>query len=172
MSKIIVFAKEGFEGRRSEFNSNVHDLEEVGFNKVILSIKVIGTPWVAYYEKNYTGRQRLFEEGEYPILEDKAMFSSLKIVNDDLSDPEIELFEHVQYQGRKVTLRSETNLQEISFSDTASSHIVKGGVWVLYAAINRQGYQLITFPGDKIPSYLPIHFNDEVTWLRPLVPKP
>ncbi|KAL0195217.1 hypothetical protein M9458_008789, partial [Cirrhinus mrigala] len=153
MSKIIVFCKDGFEGRTAEFKNNVHNLEKKGFNQVISSLKVIGAPWVAYYEKNFTGKQRLFEEGEYATLEDKEKFSSLKMITDDLDDPEIQLFEHANYEGRAVTLYKETNLQNIDFSDVASSHKVKGGVWVLYE-------QLVSFPGNQVSSYFPHSFND------------
>lgn len=172
MSKIIVFTEEGFEGRTAEFKNCVHNLEDKGFSKVISSIKVIGSPWVAYYDKNFAGEQWILEEGEYPKLEDKVKFSSLKMVTDDLDNPKIELFEHVNYEGRQVTLRKETNLQDIAFSDTASSHKVKGGVWVLYDYPNRQGRQVISFPGDEVPSYLPISFNDKASYVRPLLPKP
>uniref|UniRef100_A0A8C1QR88 Beta/gamma crystallin 'Greek key' domain-containing protein n=1 Tax=Cyprinus carpio TaxID=7962 RepID=A0A8C1QR88_CYPCA len=149
MSKIVVFTKEGFNGRTAEFKNNVNNLEKRGFNNAISSLKVIGAPWVAYYDKNFTGKQRVFEEGEYATLEDKGKFSSLKMIADDLDDPEIQLFEHVDYQGRRVTLRRETNLHDIDFSDIASSHKVKGGVWVLYQHVNCQGDQLVSFPGDE-----------------------
>ncbi|XP_016116801.1 epidermal differentiation-specific protein-like [Sinocyclocheilus grahami] len=172
MSKIVVFTEEGFIGRTAEFKNDVHDLEERGFNNVISSLKVIGTPWVAYYDKNFTGKQRVFEEGEYATLEDKGKFSSLKMITDDLDNPEIQLFEHVNYGGRSVTLQKETNLHKIAFSDIASSHKVKGGVWVLYEDVNRHGAQLVSFPGDQVPSYLPLSFNDVASHVRPLLPKP
>nr|XP_006643478.1 PREDICTED: epidermal differentiation-specific protein-like [Lepisosteus oculatus] len=171
MSKIIVFTKEGFTGRTAEFKNNVHDLEEKGFNNAISSLKVIGVPWVAYYENNFVGKQRVFEEGEYPTLDDKGRFSSLRMITDDLDDPEIQLFEHINYKGREVTLREETNLQAIAFSDIASSHKVKGGVWVLYGGVNRQGSQLVSFPGDNVPNYVKISFNDVASHVRPLLPK-
>uniref|UniRef100_A0A9J7ZT09 Beta/gamma crystallin 'Greek key' domain-containing protein n=2 Tax=Cyprinus carpio TaxID=7962 RepID=A0A9J7ZT09_CYPCA len=171
MSKIVVFTKEGFNGRTAEFKNNVNNLEKRGFNNAISSLKVIGAPWVAYYDKNFTGKQRVFEEGEYATLEDKGKFSSLKMIADDLDDPEIQLFEHVDYQGRRVTLRRETNLHDIDFSDIASSHKVKGGVWVLYQHVNCQGDQLVSFPGDEVPSYLPLSFNDVASHVRPLLPK-
>uniref|UniRef100_A0A671KHK9 Beta/gamma crystallin 'Greek key' domain-containing protein n=1 Tax=Sinocyclocheilus anshuiensis TaxID=1608454 RepID=A0A671KHK9_9TELE len=101
----------------------------LGFNNVISSLKVIGAPWV---------------EGEYATLEDKGKFSSLKMITDDLGDPEIQLFEHVNYGGRSVTLHKETNLHDIAFSDIASSHKVKGGVWVLYEHVNRQETMTVT----------------------------
>ncbi|XP_067247266.1 epidermal differentiation-specific protein-like [Chanodichthys erythropterus] len=172
MSKIIVFSKEAFEGRTAEFKNNVRNLEEKGFNDVICSIKVIGAPWVAYYDKNFAGKHLVFEEGEYSTLDDKGKFSSLKMVTDDLDNPEIQLFEHINYQGRKVTLRREANLHDIDFSDIASSHKVKGGVWVLYQHVNRQGSQLVSFPGDEVPNYVPLGFNDVVSHVRPLLPKP
>ncbi|RXN21024.1 epidermal differentiation-specific -like protein [Labeo rohita] len=172
MNKIIVFSKDAFEGRTAEFKNDVHNLEEKGFNDVISSIKVIGAPWVAYYDKNFTGKQRVFEEGEYAILEDKGRFSSLKMITDDLDNPEIQLFQCANYGGRSVTLRKETNLHDIDFSDTTSSHKVKGGVWVLYEHVSRQGAQLVSFPGDKVPSYFSLSFNDVASHVRPLLPKP
>ncbi|KAL1276167.1 hypothetical protein QQF64_035790 [Cirrhinus molitorella] len=105
-------------------------------------------------------------------LDEKGSFSSLKIITDDLDDPEIQLFEHVNYQGRSVTLRQETSLHDIDFSDIASSHKVKGGVWVLYEHINCQGAQLVSFPGEEVPSYFPHSFNDVASHVRPLLPKP
>ncbi|XP_073694700.1 epidermal differentiation-specific protein-like [Garra rufa] len=188
MNKIIIFSEEAFRGRTAEFKNDVHNLEEnafnkgrrtrfracysPGFNDVISSVKVVGAPWVAYYGKNFTGKQRLFEEGEYATLEDKGRFSSLRMITDDLENPKITLFEHVNYQGRKVILHEETNLHNIDFSNVASSHKVKGGVWVLYEHINRQGAQLVCFPGEKVPSYIPLSFNDVVSYVRPLLPKP
>ncbi|KAL1276388.1 hypothetical protein QQF64_036011 [Cirrhinus molitorella] len=145
MSKIVVFTEEGFKGRTAEFKNNVNNLEEKGFGDVISSLKVIGAPWV------------FFPSGSSP---------------DDLDNPEIQLFEHINYQGRSVTLRQETSLHDIDFSDIASSHKVKGGVWVLYEHINRQGAQLVSFPGDEVPSYLSLSFNDVASHLHPLLPKP
>ncbi|RXN21977.1 epidermal differentiation-specific -like protein [Labeo rohita] len=172
MSKIVVFTKEGFKGRTAEFKNDVRNLEEKGFSDVISSLKVIGAPWVAYYDKNFIGKQRVFQEGEYATLDDKGMFSSLKIITDDLDNPEIQLFEDVNYQGRSVTLRQETSLPDITFNDVASSHKVKGGVWVLYEHINRQGAQLVSFPGEEVPSYFPLSFNDVASHVHPLLPKP
>ncbi|RXN39505.1 epidermal differentiation-specific -like protein [Labeo rohita] len=102
MSKIVVFTEEGFRGRTAEFKNNVRNLEEKGFSDVISSLKVIGAPWVAYYDKNFAGKQRVFQEGEYATLDDKGMFSSLKIITDDLDNPEIQLFEDVLACKRRI----------------------------------------------------------------------
>ncbi|KAI7813924.1 putative epidermal differentiation-specific protein-like [Triplophysa rosa] len=135
MSKIIVYTGEGFTDRRVEFNGNVPNLVDKGLNDSISSLKVIGAPWVAYYDVNYVGNQRVFEEGEYPTLVDNRQFSSLRMITEDLRNPEIQLFEHNNYGGRSVILKRELNLHQVDFSDTASSHKVKSGVWVLYTSI-------------------------------------
>ncbi|XP_077065684.1 epidermal differentiation-specific protein-like [Siphateles boraxobius] len=154
MSKIIIYTKRTFEGKSSEFNQDVSDLEEEGFKDTIASMKVIGQPWVAYYGKKYGGKQRVFEVGQYTSLDGKGQFFSLKMVTDDLTNPEIQLFEESNYQGRNTTLERQADFLNIkSFSDKASSHKVTRGVWVLYEQINCKGFQLISYPGDRIPSY-------------------
>ncbi|KAK7130506.1 hypothetical protein R3I94_008694 [Phoxinus phoxinus] len=172
MSKITVYSQEGFGGRSAEFQQDVSDLEEKGFNNAIASIKVIGEPWVAYYDKDFDGKQRVFEQGEYATLDDKGRFSSFKKVTADLTNPEIQMFEHINYQGRSVIIRNETNLTEIDFNDKASSHRVRRGVWVLYEDINRRGSQLIAFPGDYVSNYVPLSFNDKASCVRPLLQRP
>ncbi|KAK7130505.1 hypothetical protein R3I94_008696 [Phoxinus phoxinus] len=172
MSKIIVYSRPSFEGRSAEFMYDVSNLAEKGFDNSIASIKVIGEPWVAYYDKKFAGKQQVFEQGEYATFEDKDKFSSLKKVTADLTDPEIQLFEHVNYGGRSVILRKETNLQEITFSNIASSHKVTRGVWVLYDGINRQGFQLIAFPGEQVSNYGALCFNNKASCVRPLLPRP
>lgn len=172
MSKIIVYSDKRFNGRAAEFKHDVRDLELKDFDNAIASIKVIGAPWVAYYGKNFSGKQRVFEEGEYPFLEDDGCFSSLRIITDDLDNPEIQLFEHVDYTGNSVILYWERNLHDINFSDTVSSHKVKAGVWVIYEHINRQGAQFVSFPGEEVPNYIPYSFNDIASHVRPLQPEP
>ncbi len=172
MSKIVVYTEESFNGRKSELKNNVHDLEERGFNKVISSIQVIGTPWVAYYNKNSLESSGYLRKESTLPLRTKEGFLPSRLITDDLENPEIQLLEHVNYGGRSVTLRRETNLHDFDFSDIASSHKVKGGVWVLYDHVNRQGAQLVSFPGNQVPSYLPLSFNDAVSHVRPLLPKP
>ncbi|XDV26170.1 hypothetical protein PO909_029946 [Leuciscus waleckii] len=173
MSKISVYTREAFGGRAVNLNHDVRDLEQEGFNNAIASLKVIGEPWVAYYDKNFAGKQLMFEAGEYATLAvDRGKFSSLKMVSDDLANPEIQLFEFINYQGRTVTLRNEANLPNILFSDKASSHKVISGVWILYDGINRKGDQLIAFPGDQVPNYGPLNFDNKASSVRPLLPRP
>lgn len=93
------------------------------------------------------------------------------MITEDLSNPEIQLFEHAYYKGRSIVLKDEKNLQHVDFSDAASSHKVKSGVWVLYEHVDLQGKQLVCFPGKNVPSYCEIGFNDVISYARPLKPK-
>lgn len=171
MSKIIVYTGEDFNGRGVAFTNNEPNLVDKGWNDIISSLEVIGAPWVAYYDVNYLGNQRVFEEGDYPTLVDKRQFSSLRMITEDLSNPEIQMFEHIDYGGRSVILKRETNLHQVDFADTASSHKVKSGVWVLYEHVNRGGRQLVFFPGQEVPNYCKIGYNDVVSQVRPLLYK-
>ncbi|KAK7149164.1 hypothetical protein R3I94_008695 [Phoxinus phoxinus] len=171
MSKITVYSQGGFGGTSAEFQHDVSDLADEGFKDAIASIKVIGQPWVAYYDKSFAGKQRVFEQGEYATLDDKGRFSSLKWVTADLTHPEIQMFEQVNYQGGNKNTSKETNLQDIEdFSNIASSHKVTRGVWVLYEFANRKGSQLIAYPGEQVPSYVPLSFSDVARCVRPLLP--
>ncbi|XP_055058082.2 epidermal differentiation-specific protein-like [Misgurnus anguillicaudatus] len=170
-NKILVYTGEGFTGVCGEFSQDVAVLKDHGLDKVISSLKVIGAPWVGCYLPNFEGKTRLFEEGEYPTLEDKKQFSSLRKITQNLENPEIQLFEDTYWQGRSVTLKEETNLQNIDFNDTASSHKVKSGVWVLYQHCDRGGNQMVCFPGEQIDDYIVHGFNDVMSHARPLLPK-
>ncbi|XP_073714908.1 epidermal differentiation-specific protein-like [Misgurnus anguillicaudatus] len=169
-NKIIIYSEAGFNGRITEFKKNVLNLEEKGITQ-ISSFQIIGAPWVVYFEKNYTGNQMIFEEGDYPSY-DKGRFLSMKIITEDLGvKPEIQIFEDTNYGGKSVTLQHETNLHNINFGDTASSHKVISGTWVLYEHVDRQGKQLLCLPGQEVPNYCEIGFNDVISHVRPLVSK-
>ncbi|NXR70804.1 EDSP protein, partial [Rhadina sibilatrix] len=97
------------------------------------SVKVIGRPWVAYEHENYGGRFLVLEEGEHNFvgkdMNDKI--SSLEVITEDLTNPQITLYEHVNYQGRSRIITRATNLAAGHHNDMMSSHKVQKGVWLL-----------------------------------------
>ncbi|KAL7864053.1 hypothetical protein AOLI_G00154730 [Acnodon oligacanthus] len=122
MSKIIVYEHFDLQGISREFTSSVSNLIQESFNDCISSLKVIGNPWVVYSDINFSGTQEVYEEGEYARVEHNDSISSLEMVMEDLTDPQITLYEHVNYHGRSIVLKNETNLCHGSFNDIASSH--------------------------------------------------
>ena len=109
MSKIIVYEHVDFQGISREFTSSVSNLIQENFNDCISSLKVIGNPWVLYSDINFSGNPEIYEEGEYARVEHNDSISSLEMVTEDLTDPQITLYEHDNYQGRTV-LKNETSL--------------------------------------------------------------
>ncbi|MGH0123340.1 UNVERIFIED_CONTAM: hypothetical protein FKN15_056322 [Acipenser sinensis] len=111
MSKIVVYQHANFQGLSKEFHSDVPNL-------------VIDQAWVAYEHIDYKGQQNVYEEGEYFSIDRNYSFSTLKIITEDLENPEIVLFQHANFQGRQVGLNTETILKFVHFNDETSSHIV------------------------------------------------
>ena len=99
MSKIIVYEHVNFQGLSREFTSDVSNLIDYNFNDCISSLKVVGNPWVAYRDVNFCGPQLVFEEGEYSQMENNDTISSLHIVTEDLTNPQLTLYVHVVYQS-------------------------------------------------------------------------
>ncbi|KAI4899662.1 hypothetical protein NFI96_003957 [Prochilodus magdalenae] len=181
MNKITVYDKPNFEGLSREFTSNVASLNDESFNDCISSLKVVGNPWVLYSNPNFSGYQYVFEEGEYPTVEwhktllssllfSTASFgpSSLEVVTENLEDPQITLYEQPNYKGKSVVYMSETNLCYGSFNDSASSHKVQRGAWVLYQHKDRSGVQMLARASQDLPHYG--WFNNRLSHLRPLKP--
>ncbi|XP_066526989.1 epidermal differentiation-specific protein-like [Hoplias malabaricus] len=168
MSKIIVSEHCNFKGKSREFTSSVPNLVQQDVNDCISSLKVIGNPWVVHQHVNYSGAQYVYEEGEYPSVECNDCFSSLQLVTEDLKNPQITLYEHVNYQGKSLILTTETSLASSGFNDVASSHKVQRGVWVLYEHSNRGGGYMVARASRGMPNYPA--FNDRVSHVRPLKP--
>uniref|UniRef100_A0A4W4E0S3 Beta/gamma crystallin 'Greek key' domain-containing protein n=1 Tax=Electrophorus electricus TaxID=8005 RepID=A0A4W4E0S3_ELEEL len=144
MNKIIVYEHINFEGLSKEFTSNVSNLVEHFFNDTISSLKVIGNPWVAYTDINFSGSQAVYEEGEYNRVNPNDSISSLEMITDDLTNPQITLYEHshINFEGLSKEFTSNvSNLVEHFFNDTISSLKVIGNPWVAYTDINFSGSQ-------------------------------
>ncbi|XP_062871551.1 epidermal differentiation-specific protein-like [Trichomycterus rosablanca] len=168
MNKIIVYQHVNFGALSKEFTSDVSNLLTENFNDCISSLKVIGNPWVTYENINYSGSQRVYEEGEYAMVESNDSISSLRLVREDLSNPQITLYEDSNYRGRSIVINCETNLCLGTFNDRASSHRVQRGAWVLYQDVDRGGAQMVARAGEELSNYG--WFNDRLSHLRPLMP--
>lgn len=149
-----------------ECTSSVPNLVDQGFNNFISSLKVIGNPWVTYTESDFSGQEKVFEEGEYSRVERNDSFSSLELLSNDLSDPQITLHEEENYKGRSIVCTSETNLKFASFNDRASSYKVQRGAWVIFEHDDASGGQTVVRATCDVPSFG--WFVGRVPYLRPL----
>ncbi|NXW81233.1 EDSP protein, partial [Hirundo rustica] len=172
MGKIIIYEYADFQGLSKEFTSDIASLKDADWNDLASSAKVIGQPWVAYERENYGGRFLVLEEGEHNFV-GKNMnntISSLQMITEDLSNPEITLYEHPNYQGKSRIITEATNLAAGHDNDIMSSHKVQRGVWLLCECRDGSGIQYLAREHEHLPDYNAIKFNDKLSFLRPLRP--
>ncbi|XP_004855497.1 absent in melanoma 1 protein isoform X2 [Heterocephalus glaber] len=63
---IILFERENLKGKKIELNAEIVNLQSLGFNTQIRSVRVIGGIWITYEYGNYRGRQFLLSPAEVP----------------------------------------------------------------------------------------------------------
>ncbi|XP_032942915.1 epidermal differentiation-specific protein-like [Catharus ustulatus] len=172
MGKIIIYEHANFQGLSREFTTDIPNLTAVGWNDIVSSVKVGGQPWVAYEHVEYEGQFLVFEEGEHSFvgkdMNDKI--SSLQLIIEDLHNPQITLYQHVEYKGRSRIVRETTNLAGGEDDDIVSSHKVQRGVWLLCENSDGSGPPHLAQEHEDVPNYKTIDFNDKLSFLRPLRP--
>ncbi|NXJ24237.1 EDSP protein, partial [Dicrurus megarhynchus] len=172
IGKIIIYEHVDFQGLPKEFHTNISNLKDADWNDTISSVKVIGQPWVAYEHVNYGGQFLVFEEGDHDFVGKKMndRISSLQVITENLHDPQITLYEHVDYQGKSRIVREATNLGAGHDNDIMSSHKVQRGAWLLCEHSDGSGIQHLARNHGNLPNYKAINFNDKLSFLRPLHP--
>ncbi|NWJ00488.1 EDSP protein, partial [Crypturellus undulatus] len=172
MGKIIIYEDANFQGYSKEFTSDIADLKNVDWNDCISSVKVIGQPWVAYEHIHYTGQFLVLEEGEHSFVghEMNDKISSLQLITENLHNPQITLYEHIDYQGKSWVIKEATNLSRGYNNDVVSSHKVQKGVWLLCENSDGSGFRYLAREHEHFPNYNAINFNDKLSFLRPLRP--
>ncbi|XP_069099077.1 epidermal differentiation-specific protein [Pleurodeles waltl] len=170
MNTITVYEHANFQGLHKTFTANVQNLVNESFNDCISSVKIVGQPWILYEQKDYQGWSLALEEGEYSGLSMNDGVSSLRLITDDLSNPQITVYEHINGGGKAVVLTEEANLTFGSMQDNISSHRVQRGAWALYEHINRGGRCIVARAGEYLANYCDIGFNDQVSHVYPLRP--
>ncbi|XP_072106175.1 epidermal differentiation-specific protein-like [Mobula birostris] len=171
MSKITLYEKPDFTGEDQDFVDNILDVTVRKFDNTARSIRVIGQHWVAYAGKNFTGAFKVLGPGDHAYLgELDQKILSLRLVKEDLKNPEIVLYKHVNYKGQSRSIRETTNdLRRAGFANLVSSHKVKAGVWILFQHANLCGERLITFEGNEWPNYCHFKWNDKLSSVKALL---
>ncbi|XP_072894809.1 epidermal differentiation-specific protein-like [Hemitrygon akajei] len=168
MSKIILYENPDFTGEDKEFVDDVKDLSVLNFNNTARSVRVIGRHWVVYTDSDHKGQFKVFGPGDHGNLGTLDQnISSLRLVKEDMLNPDIVLYEHVDYKGKSRSIKETTdNLSRSGFDNLVSSHKVKQGVWILYQDLNQSGPRLITFQDDEWDNYCQFKWNDKLSSVR------
>uniref|UniRef100_V9L9G9 Ep37-A2 n=1 Tax=Callorhinchus milii TaxID=7868 RepID=V9L9G9_CALMI len=168
MSSITLYEQPFFKGNSKTFNENVRDLAIYSFLKMVRSLKVEGKPWIAYGGQEFCGDFKIYKEGDHTNLGDfSEKISSLQVIKVSLEDPEIVLYEHINYGGKKVSvLEVNRNVKGAGLEGHISSHKVKKGAWILYTETELHGKRM--FSMEDQPNYCILGWNDQVSSLKPL----
>ncbi|NWX45456.1 EDSP protein, partial [Steatornis caripensis] len=172
MGKIIIYEHANFQGYSREFTGDIGNLKDVDWNDCVSSVKVIGQPWVAYEHLNYTGQLLVFEEGEHSFVGQQmnGKITSLRLITENLCNPQTTLYEHAQYEGKSRVVKAATDLGRGYDNDTVSFHKVQRGAWLLCEHSDGSGLRYIAREHEHLPNYNAISFNDRLSFLRPLLP--
>nr|BAA85464.1 gep [Cynops pyrrhogaster] len=176
MDSITVYEGRKLRGLHKTFTADVPDLTKECFNDCISSVKVVGQPWILYEHPNYQGRCIALEEGEHSHLPFSFLssltdkISSLKLITDDLINPQITVYENMHEGGKALVLTQESDMVFGGMNNKISSHRVQSGAWVLYENREKRGRCIVARAGEYLANYCDIGFNDQVSYVYPLRP--
>ncbi|XP_064364916.1 beta/gamma crystallin domain-containing protein 1 isoform X2 [Dromaius novaehollandiae] len=170
--KVQLFSEPDFKGNCQIFEKNTKCIDSFAAK----SSKILDGSCIVYDQEEFSGNQYVLEEGIYPDLtamgcSPQAVLKSLRIVNIELSEPRIALFEKVGFHGKKIEFSTEIlNLQFLGYNPRIASVQVLGGIWIIYEHSNYRGRQMMLSP-NEIPDWYKLSGYCLIGSLRPLLQK-
>ncbi|NXM58918.1 CRBG1 protein, partial [Illadopsis cleaveri] len=170
--KVQLFSEPEFKGNCQIFEKNTRCIDSFA----VKSSKILDGSCIVYDQEEFAGNQYVLEEGIYPDLtamgcSPQAVLKSLQIINIELSEPCIALFEKMGFQGKKIEFSTEIlNLQFLGYNPRIASVQVLGGIWIIYEHSNYRGRQMLLTP-NEIPDWYKASGFCQIGSLRPLLQK-
>uniref|UniRef100_A0A452GLA8 Beta/gamma crystallin 'Greek key' domain-containing protein n=1 Tax=Gopherus agassizii TaxID=38772 RepID=A0A452GLA8_9SAUR len=170
---VQLFSEPEFKGNCQIFEKNTNYIDDSFATK---SSKVLGGSWIAYDKEDFSGNQYVLEEGTYSNLSamgcpPQTRLKSLRVINIELSEPSIALFEKKGFKGKKMEFTTEVlNLQFLGYNPRIASVQVFGGMWIIYEYSNYRGRQMLLSP-NEIPDWRKLSGCHQIGSLRPLLQK-
>lgn len=168
---LVLFEHDQYGGRSLAVRERVDNLAESGFNDRASSVQVQGEAWQLCTDADFRGQCVVLQPGRYPSLREiglnDAVSSARRLGGWERGDA-IELFEHDDFQGRRLgTAEAIDNLVGRGFNDRVSSLVVRHGQWELCSDVGYAGRCLVLRPG-QYPHLREQGFNDQLSSLRPV----
>ena len=141
--EVTLYSGKNFKGHSVTLHKDTVNFERLGFNDQVSSLRVRNGKWELCTDRDFRGRCRVFEPGDYSSLggENNA-FSSARPVHVKGGDrrPRIVLFEHGNHTGRSVELSGKMdNFEQLGFNDRVQAVVVERGTWRLCSDSNGRG---------------------------------
>uniref|UniRef100_A0A674GIP0 Crystallin beta-gamma domain containing 1 n=1 Tax=Taeniopygia guttata TaxID=59729 RepID=A0A674GIP0_TAEGU len=169
---VQLFSEPEFKGNCQIFEKNTRCIDSFA----VKSSKILDGSCIVYDQEEFAGNQYVLEEGIYPDLtamgcSPQAVLKSLRIINIELSEPCIALFEKMGFQGKKIEFNTEIlNLQFLGYNPRIASVQVLGGIWIIYEHSNYRGRQMLLTP-NEIADWYKASGLCQIGSLRPLLQK-
>lgn len=168
---LLLYEHDNFGGRSLQARDRVDNLAEAGFNDRASSVLVRGEPWQLCSDADFRGQCVTLPPGRYASLRDMGLndaVSSARQIGGWERGDAIELFEHDDFQGRRLgTAEGIDNLASRDFNDRASSLVVRHGQWELCSDAGFGGRCVVLRPG-QYPHLRDQGLNDQISSLRPV----
>uniref|UniRef100_A0A803VDR4 Crystallin beta-gamma domain containing 1 n=1 Tax=Ficedula albicollis TaxID=59894 RepID=A0A803VDR4_FICAL len=169
---VQLFSEPEFKGNCQIFEKTTRCIDSFA----VKSSKILDGSCIVYDQEEFAGNQYVLEEGIYPDLtamgfSPQTVLKSLRIINIELSEPCIALFEKMGFQGKKIKFSTEIlNLQFLGYNPRIASVQVLGGIWIIYEHSNYRGRQMLLTP-NEIPDWYKTSGFCQIGSLRPLLQK-
>ncbi|XP_064391057.1 epidermal differentiation-specific protein-like [Halichondria panicea] len=158
---IVLYEHAGYKGQTLPLTEATPNFIPLGFNDKASSIEVTSGKWTVYQDVNYKGKSLILGVGKYDID-----YITKNLGNDVISSArpaEISLFEHANYDGKRMQLSKDTpTLVPLGFNDIVSSIEVIFGDWTVYEHVDYKGKSLDLKVGKYDIDYIKTNLGNDV----------
>uniref|UniRef100_A0A8C5P5Z9 Beta/gamma crystallin 'Greek key' domain-containing protein n=1 Tax=Leptobrachium leishanense TaxID=445787 RepID=A0A8C5P5Z9_9ANUR len=129
MSSLELYEGLNMKGQSVSVNCDTPKLSHMGFRKRARSLRVIRHPWVVFTEDNYDGHFRIYEGDHFSIPSFENKISSARLMEEDLDNPELVIYEDTCYRGQTLRLTRPTeSFETYGFEGKGLSEIAIKGI--------------------------------------------
>ena len=172
LAQVVLYENDDFRGGSFTVSGDINDFAPLGVNDRVSSAEVRAGTWQLCADAGYRGQCITLTPGRHPSLRPFGMndrVSSARRLPDGpaaAGPAAIELFEHDQFQGRRLAASADTpNLGPLGFNDMTSSLTIQSGQWQLCEDADYRGRCVTLGPG-RHPSLNAMGMSDRISSLR------
>jgi len=144
MADVTFYEYDNYGGRAFTVHDPIDDFQRIGFNARASSVVVTGRPWEVCDDARFRGHCYILRPGNYPSLSSMGLGERIssarwvdrhgRFASDRWAPPplpgQVTLYSGENFRGRAYSTSGNVdNLEDVGFSDRASSMVVVGDRW-------------------------------------------